>query len=343
MRRSITRRKLIQGTALAAGAAVFGPWKFNRVYAASSDKPIRIGLTHDASGQFANSGQAEKRGTILAIEEANDSAIMGYYQKNFGGKENIDDVINMMSAKQSSIEGSVKAAETAVGRESARLGKVEPQETGKIIQGAIETPKAQAKTAIGTLEANIPDYPMTFKNLTGEVKKAIANKKLSAGQRKIVESFQQKFQSIVSNGRSTHTALGLNRTLNEEISRAMSKPETEAQAAILLQIKDGLAADLATVGKLARTGKIKVYGGKTVEPDVLAKELETRLQDVAVKEAKMTPDINKMVSEIGAKSDVPIMRVVGESDKSYFQRISSEYRKTIGKEIPTMAKLPQLL
>jgi branched-chain amino acid transport system substrate-binding protein len=71
MRRSITRRKLIQGTALAAGAAVFGPWKFNRVYAASSDKPIRIGLTHDASGQFANSGQAEKRGTILAIEEAN--------------------------------------------------------------------------------------------------------------------------------------------------------------------------------------------------------------------------------------------------------------------------------
>ncbi len=49
MRRSITRRKLIQGTALAAGAAVFGPWKFNRVYAASSDKPIRIGLSEDAA------------------------------------------------------------------------------------------------------------------------------------------------------------------------------------------------------------------------------------------------------------------------------------------------------
>ena len=71
MRRTITRRKLIQGTALTAGAAVFGPWKFNRVYAAPSDKPILIGLTHDASGQFANSGQAEKRGTIMAIEEAN--------------------------------------------------------------------------------------------------------------------------------------------------------------------------------------------------------------------------------------------------------------------------------
>ena len=72
MRRAITRRKLIQGTALTAGAAVFGPWKFNRVFAASTDKPILIGLTHDASGQFANSGQAEKRGTIMAIEGESD-------------------------------------------------------------------------------------------------------------------------------------------------------------------------------------------------------------------------------------------------------------------------------
>lgn len=71
MTRAITRRKLIQGTALTAGAVVFGPWKLNRVFAASSDKPILIGLTHDASGQFANSGQAEKRGTIMAIDEAN--------------------------------------------------------------------------------------------------------------------------------------------------------------------------------------------------------------------------------------------------------------------------------
>ena len=71
MTRTITRRKLIQGTALTAGAVVFGPWESNRVFAASSDKPIKIGLTHDASGQFANSGQAEKRGTIMAIDEAN--------------------------------------------------------------------------------------------------------------------------------------------------------------------------------------------------------------------------------------------------------------------------------
>ena len=73
MTKKLTRRVFLKSTAAAAaGGAVFvGPWKHNRVYAATSSKPIKIGLTHDASGQFANSGQAEKRGTLLAIEEAN--------------------------------------------------------------------------------------------------------------------------------------------------------------------------------------------------------------------------------------------------------------------------------
>jgi len=72
MTRNLSRRKFLTTTAAAAGGAAFmGPWKHTRVYAAASDKPIKIGLTHDASGQFANSGQAEKRGTVMAIDEAN--------------------------------------------------------------------------------------------------------------------------------------------------------------------------------------------------------------------------------------------------------------------------------
>ncbi|MGH7393604.1 MAG: ABC transporter substrate-binding protein [Candidatus Rokuibacteriota bacterium] len=70
-RHAITRRTFLGGTAVAAGAGFFGPWRHHHVYAQKTDKPIKIGLTHDASGQFANSGQAERRGTIMAIEEAN--------------------------------------------------------------------------------------------------------------------------------------------------------------------------------------------------------------------------------------------------------------------------------
>jgi branched-chain amino acid transport system substrate-binding protein len=73
MKYKITRRDLLKGTTftLGAGVTVMGPWKHNRVWAQKTDKPILIGLTHDASGQFANSGQDEMRGTIMAIDEFN--------------------------------------------------------------------------------------------------------------------------------------------------------------------------------------------------------------------------------------------------------------------------------
>ena len=63
----ISRRALL-GSA-AAGVTMFGPFRHVRVRA--QDKPIKIGLTHDASGQFANSGQSEQRGTMMAIDEFN--------------------------------------------------------------------------------------------------------------------------------------------------------------------------------------------------------------------------------------------------------------------------------
>ena len=70
--KTISRRRLL-GTAAAAGAVTgfYGPWTHNRVYAQATDKPIRIGITSDASGQYANSGASDRRGMLMAIEEAN--------------------------------------------------------------------------------------------------------------------------------------------------------------------------------------------------------------------------------------------------------------------------------
>tara|TARA_R110002020_G_scaffold113518_12_gene261108 strand:- start:1990 stop:3279 length:1290 start_codon:yes stop_codon:yes gene_type:complete len=69
----LTRRALLGSAAAAGGAtAFFGPWKYTRVYAAASDKPIRIGITSDASGQYANSGASDRRGMLMAIAEANE-------------------------------------------------------------------------------------------------------------------------------------------------------------------------------------------------------------------------------------------------------------------------------
>ncbi|TKT70507.1 twin-arginine translocation signal domain-containing protein [Afipia massiliensis] len=70
-----TRRKFLKGTALSAALAgtgtFFGPWQHVRVLAQGQKKPIKLGLTCDASGQYGNSGQDDLRGIRLAIDEFN--------------------------------------------------------------------------------------------------------------------------------------------------------------------------------------------------------------------------------------------------------------------------------
>jgi branched-chain amino acid transport system substrate-binding protein len=68
---AMKRRKLLQ--MLAAGAAFYGPWKVHRAWAqAAQKKPLVVGLTMDASGQFGASGMDERLGAMLAIREFND-------------------------------------------------------------------------------------------------------------------------------------------------------------------------------------------------------------------------------------------------------------------------------
>ncbi len=65
------RRKVLQ--MLGAGAAFYGPWKVHHAWAqAAQKKPLVIGLTMDASGQFGASGMDERLGAMLAIREFND-------------------------------------------------------------------------------------------------------------------------------------------------------------------------------------------------------------------------------------------------------------------------------
>jgi len=74
-----TRRKLLKASAMAAATAgawgaapFFGPWKHNHVWSqAAQKKPLVIGLTMDASGQYGASGTMERLGAMMAIREFN--------------------------------------------------------------------------------------------------------------------------------------------------------------------------------------------------------------------------------------------------------------------------------
>ena len=68
-----TRRSLLSALAAGTGAATFfGPWKVNHAWAqAAQKKPLVIGLTMDASGQYGASGGMERLGAMMAIKEFN--------------------------------------------------------------------------------------------------------------------------------------------------------------------------------------------------------------------------------------------------------------------------------
>ncbi|UZF94844.1 ABC transporter substrate-binding protein [Bosea sp. NBC_00550] len=69
----VSRRGLLGAAGAASTVSLFaGPWKHNRVWAQGAAKPIRIGITADASGMYANSGASDKRGMMMAIAEANE-------------------------------------------------------------------------------------------------------------------------------------------------------------------------------------------------------------------------------------------------------------------------------
>src|SRR6478736_10107916 len=67
------RRSLLQAVAAGSATTFMGPWAVNRAWAqAATKKPLVIGLTMDASGQYGASGQMERLGAMLAIKEFNE-------------------------------------------------------------------------------------------------------------------------------------------------------------------------------------------------------------------------------------------------------------------------------
>ena len=68
----LARRQLIRGAG-AATLGFFGPWQVHHAWAQTkSKKPLLIGLTTDDTGQYAQSGQDEQRGILMAINEQNE-------------------------------------------------------------------------------------------------------------------------------------------------------------------------------------------------------------------------------------------------------------------------------
>src|SRR5437667_12000837 len=66
-----SRRRVVKAAAIGTGLACFGPFK--HLSYAQGKKPIKLGLTCAASGQYGDSGQDDLRGLVMATDEINAS------------------------------------------------------------------------------------------------------------------------------------------------------------------------------------------------------------------------------------------------------------------------------
>lgn len=278
------------------------------------------------------------KGGATSLEQIaeNNKALKTYYERNFAGQEGIDDVIESLRGVEAGLAGDIEAGTAGALQAAHKIKAIEPHHAGRKIGEAIETVKGPVKSAMGELEAAIPDYPMQFENIKKTITTILKNPKISSSQRKAIVKFRTDFLKESAKGESTHRAMGIRRTLNDEINSAYARGDDSAAAA-LMEVKASLEVDLLSVSKLARTGKMAQVEGRAIYPDELAKEFEKNAQSIALSRATKTVDVDKIVKELGMQG-MPTMQVPHEGHASYITRLSGDYARLTGKEIPMTTK-----
>lgn len=235
---------------------------------------------------------------------------------------NVDDFTGTLAKQQ----GEMESARTS-------LAGADRQRAGLKALEEIDTAQEPVKRAMGELEAQIPDYPLPLRNTRETLANLSRDKKLSRDQQRAVSRISDYLSGQTDT--TTHAAFGINRTLNDDISKAFASGN-DSEAVSLLAIKDALRNDLEAVGGAVRTGAIKTHNGSIVYPEKLAQEFEDNARKLAFARAESAPDIGRMTAVLRERN-VPVMRVSGETEQAFHQRITKDFQRLTGESPPTTA------
>jgi nicotinamide riboside kinase len=297
--------------------------KFSRAERTNDPELIKLQRAQERGG-----GAADLKKNL---EADNVTALRDYYKGEFGGKENIDDVQRLMADQKTKLQTvESKASKTATAKTP---NAVYPQDTGTELLESINTAKAPIKKGMSALEKEIPDYPMQFKNLREKITELKADKKLSLEKKRALLDFENDLNKILENSsESTHTGMGIRRTLNDQITKYHNAKEGYKES-LLIKLKNSLEADFSAVSAKTKSGEIAEYKGRAVDPGNIASKVESDSKRLAELSGSQKPDVDLMKKEL---NDVgyPTMRVVQEGEKAYAERIAKSYQNKFGKEPP---------
>jgi hypothetical protein len=288
--------------------------------------------------QAINLPQGKAANLKVESKQNNDIALRNYFQRNFQGEEGVDDFMAALQGRKAKIDQAGANAEARSQVAAVRTPANSAEQAGGKVLEAIDEAEAPVKRAMGELEKNIPDYPMKFENLRAKITEIIDDPKLPLSQRKVIENFRDnELPELVKKGETTFAAMGINRTINDNSQKAY-KAGDEAVGRIFKILKEeGLKPDLEVVSDLARTGKIVDFGGKQLDVDRLAGELERNLKELAGMKASTKVDVEEIKKGIRDAGGQPKMKVVHEGEEQYAQRLSKDYKNLTGKDAPIKA------
>lgn len=102
---------------------------------------------------------------------ASNQAIRKYFEKNFPGDENVDDVIANLEASQKRIGETVRTTQEAARKEASRLGSgLDSQESGEVLRSVLKMAKDDARTKAKALYDAVPDVKLQTNELDDAIK-----------------------------------------------------------------------------------------------------------------------------------------------------------------------------
>lgn len=271
-------------------------------------------------------GTGEAANVMGERRATNIKAIRDYMDSQFNSGRNIDDVIDEIVKARSTVNESVFAAENAVKSAASRLKGTDAQTVGKAIHGKIKEAIEPVLKQEKELWSKVENYPIP----TGKTESAI-NEALNIPS--TAEKAIKRIRSIYQ--KTPPTVQGLRRVEMEIDSAINSQAATATERHYLRGIKKGIQDDLESLGAAADSGKIMVHNGKVVYPDALKKEaseIPGKISE-AMKGMKDKPDVTAIMTALRDKQ-VPFVKAVGEGQEAYIKRITDQYQKSVGPDIP---------
>ena len=288
--------------------------------------------------QVVNLPQGKAANLKVETKQNNDIALRNYFQRNFKGEEGVDDFLAALQGKKSALDTAKQSAEGQVQNVASGIKTENPEQAGSGVLSSIHEAETPIKQAMGELESQIPRYPMKLDNLKAKINEIINNPKLSLHQRKAIESFRDnELPELVKSGEDTFSAMGINRTLNDNAQKAYTSGDNAVGRIFTILKKEGLQPDIEAVSDMARSGKIVDFGGRVIDADALASELERNLKQLAEMRASTKVDVEALKKGIRDAGGQARMKVVREGDDQYIESLAKDYENLTGKKPPTIS------